>query len=383
MCACSLTQNAARLVRALMDELPGAAVRAAADIVSCVSPVSLTDAAAAPARPNQLRRESAHGRSDVLVTAAAATGAAPTAADVQGSEAATPAAVSARQLSNEASMASDAAAAGSCGAAAASGGSRGGGSGGGRDSTAGAEGLAAAGSCEGPAGAACHGACQVLMSHNLSECDSHHVHWTASGNSNKPRRQPKGDCAIAGHAGSKHAAPQKGSSTCIDSGAAAAVASLTLGVLPSSLGDQYRMIACPVMFSTSAAHPLHCSLLTLCTFTCRRVRAAISSGKMKGAQARPLLQIFIGSAFISSIPNRDSFLPALPPGNLQLGLQINNYYIGICHQLITNIIYRLSAPTAGSRLHEPAGGRNSTNDMKFIEQLFSSAACHPRTLCDE
>jgi hypothetical protein len=230
-----------------MDELPGAAVRAAADIVSCVSPVSLTDAAAAPARPNQLQRDSAHGRSDVLVTAAAATGAAPTAADVQGSEAATPAAASARQLSNEASMASDAAAAGLCGAAAASGegGGRGGGSGGGRDSTAGADDLAAAGSCEGPAGAACHGACQVLMSHNLSECDLHHVHWTASGNSNKLRRQPKGDCAIAGHAGSKHAAPQEGSSTCIDSGAAAAVASLTLGVLPSSLGAQYRMICLP------------------------------------------------------------------------------------------------------------------------------------------
>lgn len=174
MCACSLTQNAARLVRALMEELPGAAVQAAADIVSCVSPVSLTDVAAAPANINQPQLESASGRSEVQITAgkAAAKGG-PTAANVQRSRPATALAASAPQPVDEASVAADAAAAAPCGAVAPTreSGSTCGGSG--RDSTAGGDGLATALPYAGSAGAAWHGECQVLMSHDSSECAVH------------------------------------------------------------------------------------------------------------------------------------------------------------------------------------------------------------------
>ena len=164
----SLIPNAANLVRGLMAELPGAAVRAAASIVSFQVPVSLADAAAAISDASQPQFETADGRSQMLATGAGAAAAADT---VQGGGAA---AASAPQRVAETSLVAVAAVAAPHGAAAAhesgrssSSGSSGSGSSG-LDSTACIVGASAAALCEPSAGAACSGACQVLMRCGLS-----------------------------------------------------------------------------------------------------------------------------------------------------------------------------------------------------------------------
>jgi hypothetical protein len=153
-----LIPNAANLVRALMAELPGAAVRAAANIVSFVFRVSLADGAAAPADASQPQLRTLDRGTDLLATTA---GAAAMAATAPGVKSATTA--FAPQLQGAPTFTdADAAFMDLDGAAMAY--YESGSSSGGWDSTAVVDSLAAPAVPGEPfAGAACPGACQLLL----------------------------------------------------------------------------------------------------------------------------------------------------------------------------------------------------------------------------
>ncbi len=80
-----LISSVSNLVRALAAELPGGAVRAAQDIVSCVLPVSLgADAGAAAGLPEAAAAAAADAAADAPGPAAPATAAEESAAEGQG-----------------------------------------------------------------------------------------------------------------------------------------------------------------------------------------------------------------------------------------------------------------------------------------------------------